>query len=205
MRPPAEDSATARVCLRSFRRAPSAAAMERSFGMAERITRSAPDASISRMKRLVPALAVGAIVVGAVTLVALTLRQPMVPTYAPTPPAPRDAGRALVGPVLYTVDATAPEEWRSFSFRLGSVLDGGQGDLAFRRYSIVAGLGAGIRDLGETRFDGGRALRQAGNRRILLSGRPTRVPDVPLRLSGRWLDAGRDAPGRVSWHSTGSR
>src|SRR2546428_7278654 len=32
---------------------------------------------------------------GAVTLVALTLRQPMVPTYAPTPPAPRDAGRAL--------------------------------------------------------------------------------------------------------------
>ena len=104
------------------------------------------------MKRLVPALAVGAIVVGAVTLVALTLRQPMVPTYAPTPPAPRDAGRALVGPVLYTVDATAPEEWRSFSFRLGSVLDGGQGDLAFRRYSIVAELGAGIRDLGETRF-----------------------------------------------------
>src|SRR5437879_12487112 len=114
------------------------------------------------MKRLVPTLAVGAIVVGAVTLVALTLRQPMVPTYAPTPPAPRDAGRTLVGPVLYTVDATAPEEWRSFSFRLGSVLDGGQGDLAFSRYSIVAGLGAGNRDLGETRFDEGRAVPADG-------------------------------------------
>src|SRR2546429_427209 len=61
MRPPAEDSATARVCLRSFRRAPSAAAMERSFGMAERITRSAPDASISRIKRLLPALAFDAV------------------------------------------------------------------------------------------------------------------------------------------------
>src|SRR5207248_2498338 len=36
-------------------------------------------------------------------------------------------------------------------------------------------------------------LRQAGTRRIILSGRPAGVPDVPLRLSGRWLDAGRDA------------
>src|SRR5881409_1924830 len=153
MRPPAEDSATARVCLRSFRRAPSAAAMERSFGMAERITRSAPDASISRMKRLVPALAVGAIVVGAVTLVALTLRQPAVPTYAPTPPAPKDAGRALVGPVLYTVDATAPDAWRHFSFRVGSVVDGVHDwDLAFRRYAIIAGPG-GILDLGEVPFE----------------------------------------------------
>src|SRR6267143_2788749 len=41
MRPPAEDSATARVCLRSLSNAPSAAAMERSFGMAESIARSA--------------------------------------------------------------------------------------------------------------------------------------------------------------------
>src|SRR5947209_7033209 len=82
---------------------------------------------------------------------------------SPTRSSPRRAAcRALVGPVLYTVDATAPEEWRSFSFRLGSVLDGGQGDLAFRRYSIVAGLGAGIRDLGETRFDDVRAVPADG-------------------------------------------
>ena len=121
-----------------------------------------PDASISRMGRLVPLVAVAGIIAGAAVLVGLTLRQPMVPTYAPTPLAPHDAGASRVGPVLYTVDATAPDLWRPFSFKLGSVLDdtaaattGGvaRGDLVFRRYSIVAGLGAGIRDLGETRFD----------------------------------------------------
>jgi hypothetical protein len=115
------------------------------------------------MKRLAPALGVGAIVVVVVTLVALTLRPPAVPTYAPTPPAPRDAGRALVGPVLYTVDATDPDVWRAFSFRLGSVIEGGgAADLAFRRYSIVAGPGAGIRDLGEARFDDVRAVPADG-------------------------------------------
>jgi hypothetical protein len=114
------------------------------------------------MRRLVPLLAVAGVVAGAVVLVGLTLRQPMVPTYAPTPQAPHDVGAALVGPVVYTVDATASDVWRAFSFRLGSVIDealvaaptgAARGDLAFRRYSIVAGLGVGIRDLGETRFD----------------------------------------------------
>jgi hypothetical protein len=123
------------------------------------------------MKRLVPALAAAAIVAGAAVLVVLTLRQPMVPTYAPTPPAPHDAGAALVGPILYTVDATAPDLWRPFSFHLGSVVDdasvatpagAARGDLAFRRYSIVAGLGAGIRDLGETRFDDVREVPADG-------------------------------------------
>jgi len=114
------------------------------------------------MRRLIPALAVAVIVAGTAGLVGLTLRQPMVPTYAPTTPAPRDVGAALVGPVVYTVDATAPDTWRAFSFRLGSVIDGVQGDLAFRRYSIVAGLGAGIRDLGETTFDQVRAVPADG-------------------------------------------
>ena len=44
------------------------------------------------MKWLVPALPIAAIVVATVTLVMLTLRQPSVPTYAPTPPTPREAG-----------------------------------------------------------------------------------------------------------------
>jgi len=51
------------------------------------------------MRRLIPALAVAVIVAGTAGLVGLTLRQPMVPTYAPTTPAPRDVGAALVGPV----------------------------------------------------------------------------------------------------------
>jgi hypothetical protein len=112
--------------------------------------------------RLVPVLAVAAIVVGVAALVALSLRQPTVATYAPTASAPRDAGGALVGPVVYTVDATAPDAWRQFSFRLGSVVDAAQGDLAFRRYSIVAGLGAGIRDLGETPFEAVRTVPPDG-------------------------------------------
>src|SRR5438874_12793757 len=115
------------------------------------------------MKWLVPALAIAAIVVATVTLVTLTLRQPSVPTYAPTPPTPREAGASLVGPILYTVDATAPEAWQAFSFRLGSVIDAGQDDLAFRRYSIVVGLGAGIRDLSKPRFDDVRAVPAAGD------------------------------------------
>jgi len=106
-------------------------------------------------------VAVAAVVVIAVILVALTLRQPQVPTFMPTPPSPSDAGRTLVGPVVYTVDATSGEQWRHFSFRVGAVVDDAAPgwDLAFRRYQIIANGGtgflghAGIRDLGPVRFD----------------------------------------------------
>jgi hypothetical protein len=113
------------------------------------------------------------VVVVAVTLVALTLRQPDVPTFAPTPPRPQDAGRALVGPVVYTVDATSGERWQHFSFRLGAVLDEAgpaDWDLGFRRYQIIANGGpgfvghAGILDLGPVRFDDVRTLPVDGYR-----------------------------------------
>jgi len=117
------------------------------------------------LKWLVPWLAAAGIVALAVTLVALTLRPAAVPTYPPTPPAPRPAGPALVGPVLYTVDATAADAWRHFSFQLGSVIEEPAGwDLAFRRYAIVAGAGGGILDLGEVRFDEVRSVPAAGYR-----------------------------------------
>src|SRR5438552_2746201 len=141
------------------------------------------------MKWLVPALAITAIVVATVTFVALTLRQPSVPTYAPTPPTPREAGAALVGPILYTVDATAPEAWQAFSFRLGSVIDAGQGDLAFRRYSIVAGLGAGIRDLGEAPVQGRAAARAL---RLVVRLLPEARHDDAGELEGADRQARRD-------------
>jgi hypothetical protein len=109
-----------------------------------------------------PAVAVAVVVVVAAALVALTLRQPDVPTFAPTAPEPRDAGRALVGPTVYTVDATDADRWRHFSFRVGAVVDETSPtgwDLAFRRYQIIANGGpgfpgrAGIRDLGPVAFD----------------------------------------------------
>ncbi|HEV8617085.1 MAG TPA: HmuY family protein [Methylomirabilota bacterium] len=117
-------------------------------------------------------VAIAALVVLTVTLVALTLRQPQVPTYAPTPPSvARDAGRALVGPVLYTVDASRPDAWRYFSFRLGGVVEGAgpkDWDLAFRRYVIIANGGpkfpgeGGIVDLGAVEFEGVHQVPASG-------------------------------------------
>ena len=121
--------------------------------------------------RPVALLAVAAIVIAAATLVGLSLRQSTVPMYAPTSPSPRDAGRALVGPVLYTVDATGPEQWRYFSFGLGSVIDNAgpmDWDLAFRRYQVIANGGSrfsgggGIVDLGEVAFANVTSVPGAG-------------------------------------------
>jgi hypothetical protein len=114
------------------------------------------------LRRLGPGLAAAVVVAVAVTLVALTLQAPEAPpTFTPTVPAPKEAGGALVGPVLYTVDARAADGWRHFSFRLGSVVEV-PADLAFRRYAIVAGTGGGIADLGEVRFDQVRTVPATG-------------------------------------------
>ena len=125
--------------------------------------------------RSVVTITVAAMVIIAAGLVALSLRQPSVPMYAPTPPAPREVGRALVGPVLYTVDATSSERWRHFSFRLGSVIDPAgpaDWDLAFRRYQImvnsVGNSGAdfvgngGVVDVGDVAFASVTAAPEAG-------------------------------------------
>jgi hypothetical protein len=117
-----------------------------------------------RRFRLAPILGVTMVIAIAVILVGLTLKPSEVPTHAPTRPDPREAPKGLVGPVLYTVDATAADTWRRFSFGLGSVVDASaQGwDLAFRRYAVVAGPGAGILDLGEQRFDEVRTVPTTG-------------------------------------------
>jgi HmuY protein len=104
---------------------------------------------------------VAAMVIIAATLVGLSVRRPSVPMFAPTRAAPRDIGRARVGPILYTVDATSPERWRHFSFRLGSVIDDAgplDWDLGFRRFQIIANGGprftgrGGVVDLGDVVF-----------------------------------------------------
>jgi len=124
-----------------------------------------------RSARAIQLTAVAVIVAVAVTLVAFSLRQPEVPTYSPTLPSPRDAERALVGPVLYTVDATNPEQWHYFSFHVGSVIENAGAkdwDLAFRRYQIIANGGrefvggAGIVDLGEVAFADVKTVPDAG-------------------------------------------
>lgn len=134
-----------------------------------------------------------AIVVVAVVLVALTLRQPDIVTYAPTHPAPKDAGKALVGPVLYTVDATASDRWQHFSLRVGAVVDNPgpvDWDLAFRRYQVISNGGrgyigeAGIRDLGATAFDAVHTVPADGY--VMTEGRDD--PRNPAVMS--WYDYG---------------
>src|SRR5262249_31477666 len=114
---------------------------------------------ISARTRMV--VVVAAMVVVAATLVGLSVRRPSVPMFAPTTAAPTDIGRARVGPILYTVDATSPERWRHFSFRLGSVIDDAgplDWDLGFRRFQIIANGGprfagrGGVVDLGDVAF-----------------------------------------------------
>ncbi|MBM4440363.1 MAG: HmuY family protein [Candidatus Rokubacteria bacterium] len=106
-----------------------------------------------------PVLIVGALVAVAVVLVAMTLRRPDIETYAPTAATPRAVGTALVGPVLFTIDATHAEQWQRFSFQLGAAVSGEGWDLAFRRYQVIANGGkgyagnGGVRDLGAARFD----------------------------------------------------
>jgi hypothetical protein len=116
-------------------------------------------------------IVIAAMIAVAVTAVMLSIRRPSVPTFAPTRAAPRDAGRARVGPALYTVDATGPERWRHFSFRLGSVVeDPGplDWDLGFRRFQIIANGGprfagrAGVVDLGQVAFAGVTSAPEAG-------------------------------------------
>jgi hypothetical protein len=118
------------------------------------------------------AIGIGAgALVAVTTLVAVSLRQPALPTYAPTIRAPGDAGRALVGPVAYTVDATSADTWRHFSFRAGAVIEhpgATEWDLAFRRYQVIANGGptfvgkGGLLDLGSVPFDEVRTVPATG-------------------------------------------
>ncbi len=90
---------------------------------------------------------------------------PPVGNYAVTPPNPTEIGERLVGPVLYTLEARAAEQWTFFDFSRGSVVEvlhqfGIDWDLAFQRHKILANGGAtnpkgrgGILNLGELAFD----------------------------------------------------
>jgi HmuY protein len=85
--------------------------------------------------------------------------------YTATPPNPTESGDRLVGPVLYTLEARAAEQWTFFDFSRGSVVEvphqfGVDWDLAFQRHKIVANGGAtnpkgkgAILNLGGVAFD----------------------------------------------------
>jgi hypothetical protein len=90
---------------------------------------------------------------------------PPVRNFTVTPPSPADVGDRLVGPVFYTLEARAAEQWTFFDFSRGSVVEvphqfGVEWDLAFQRHKILANGGAtnpkgrgAILNLGEVAFD----------------------------------------------------
>jgi hypothetical protein len=88
-------------------------------------------------------------------LVMGSLRTPELPPYTPTVPAPTVVGDSLVGPLDYTVDASAGERWIKFDFGTNTVVDStaSDWDLGFHRNHVIAGPGAAILDLGPVAFD----------------------------------------------------
>ena len=90
---------------------------------------------------------------------------PPVGNFTVTLPSPEEVGDRLVGPVLYTLEARAAEQWTFFDFSRGSVVEvphqfGIDWDLAFQRHKILANGGAtnpkgrgAILNLGAVGFD----------------------------------------------------
>jgi hypothetical protein len=88
----------------------------------------------------------GAIALAAAFLVVTSLRRPDVLMFSPTTAEPREVGHELVGPITYTVDASA-ESWRFFDFSMGSMVERPgplEWDLAFRRFNVIVNGGPGF-------------------------------------------------------------
>ena len=90
---------------------------------------------------------------------------PPVGNFTVTPPSPVEVGDRLVGPVVYTLEARAAEQWTFFDFSRGAVVNvphqfGLAWDLAFQRHKILSNGGAtnpkgrgAILNLGPVGFD----------------------------------------------------
>lgn len=121
-------------------------------------------------------LLVAALLIGSFT-------KPEFPPYHLTAAAPAPVGDSLVGAATYTLDASSTERWRTFDFARNAVVDSlpGKWDIAFRRFHLIAGMGAGILDLGAVPFDSVRELPAAGYLPNAIAGGDTVNPGV-----GKW-------------------
>lgn len=126
---------------------------------------------MTRRQRWVVGGVTALLLVGAVTLILFSLRRPTVAERLPTPPDPRAAGDSLVGPVVYTVDASSSGEWAFFDFSRGSAVEDPEPaswDLGFQRFYIVANGGdgfggrGGLLDLGPVAFDSVTVVPERG-------------------------------------------
>jgi hypothetical protein len=127
----------------------------------------------------------------AVTLVAVAITRPQPPGYVPTPAG--QLGTAdPVGGTVTTIDASAGDAWRFFSFARGVLPGRAAGlewDLAFRRFHIIANGGPGfagagaVADLGAVPFE--RANARAARFEPTVAGRDSVNPAIE-----RWYDYG---------------
>jgi len=115
-----------------------------------------------------------------ISLLIGSLASPEFPAFALTEPRPTAVGDSLVGPVTYTLDASATDRWRYFDFGRDAVVDSGPWDIAFRRFHLIAAPGGGIVDLGPVPFDSVRALPAAGYTAS------TAGPDSTNPAVGKW-------------------
>lgn len=147
----------------------------------------------NRRSYLIPGLLVAAVLLVAISLVMATLRRPEPDTYPPSPVRESDVGDGLVGPVVYTIDASDSEVWRFFDFSRGSRVDPRgdvEWDLAFRRSEIIVNGGSGFEGRGGA---------------MILSGVPfdalTELPEDGYVAT----EAGRDSvnPALEEWYDYG--
>ncbi|MDX1567844.1 MAG: HmuY family protein, partial [Longimicrobiales bacterium] len=129
------------------------------------------EGSLTRKQRWVVAGVTAVLVAAAAGMVVFSLQRPPVQEYLPTTAEPIPVGDSLVGPEIYTVDASSSSEWIFFDFSRGAVVNDpapGEWDLAFQRFYIVANGGVGfagrggLLDLGPVPFDSVKVVPENG-------------------------------------------
>jgi hypothetical protein len=101
----------------------------------------------NRRAWILPGVLLVTVALLAATFVIGTLRRPEPPAYTPGGPRPHEVGDSLVGPRLYTVDATDETRWRWFDFSRDAIVESPgprEWDLAFRRHDVLVNGGEGF-------------------------------------------------------------
>ena len=101
----------------------------------------------SRRAWILPGVLLATVAILAATFVVGTLRRPELRSFVPGGAPPHEVGDSLVGPRLYTVDATDEGRWRWFDFSRGAVVESPgprDWDLAFRRHDVLVNGGEGF-------------------------------------------------------------
>lgn len=118
-----------------------------------------------KLQNVVLVAVAAAFLVFVVGLVVSSLVRPELDSFVPSPVAPEEVGARRVGPLTYTIDATAHDGWAYFDFSRGSRVEvetraALDWDIAFQRHRMLTNGGAtnplgraGAIDLGPLSID----------------------------------------------------